>query len=263
VAWVERGDGVRLYWEERGAGPGLLLTQSYIQHPDVMTPLADQLAQDHRLVRYDARGSGESTPSGPYDMDTDVADMLAVAEAAGPLAATLANGDAANRAVHAAAERPDLIPIVVSLETLPLVSVDAGDTDALVGSGGVLTALIGLMRNDYRAGMRAAIERGNPDMTDDELHERIDRTVAYIPHEAGLGRLEAWVRDEPGDDALALRDRLVLAYEGAGAWFTAELHERARAFIPDARFERLAGGAISRPELTAAVVRDLTGAARA
>jgi hypothetical protein len=31
--------------------------------------------------------------------------------------------------------------------------------------------------------------------------------------------------------------------------------------LPDARFVKLEGGAISRPELTAAVVREVTGAA--
>ena len=39
-----------------------------------------------------------------------------------------------------------------------------------------------------------------------------------------------------------------------------KLHERAREFLPAARFERLEGGAISRPDLTAAVVRAITAA---
>src|SRR5207248_3503634 len=122
----------------------------------------DELATDHRVVRYDGRGAGRSTHSGPFDMQTDVADLIAVAEGAGPLAAVVANGDAANRAVHAAAQRPDLIPVVVSMETVPLASGAAADTDALVGSPGVLSALVGMMRNDYRSGMTAAIQRGNP-----------------------------------------------------------------------------------------------------
>ena len=260
MAWVERGGDVRLWWEERGDGPRVLVGHSYIQHPDVMAGLIDELARDHRVVRYDARGAGQSTRSGPYDMNTDVDDLLALAEAGGALAAVVANGDASNRAVHAASRRPDLIPVVVSLETVPLTAGYASDSDALVGSGGVLSALVEMMRNDYRSGMLAAIQRGNPDMTAADVRDRIDRTVDYTPHEAGLGRLEAWIRDQPGDAANALGDRLVIAYEGAGAWFTADLHERAREFLPAARFERLEGGAISRPDLTAAVVRAITAA---
>ncbi|MFL5896668.1 MAG: alpha/beta fold hydrolase [Thermoleophilaceae bacterium] len=263
MAWIDRDDGVRLWWEQRGEGPGLLVGHAYIQHPEVFSGLLGQLEDDHRLVRYDPRGAGQSTRQGPYDMATDVDDLIAVAEAAAPLAALLMNGDAANRAVHAAARRPDLIPVVVAMETLPVRAVEASETDALVGSDGVLSALVGMMRADYRSGMVAAIQRGNPDMPPDEARRRVDETVAYIPHEAGVGRLDGWIRDDPNEDALALGDRLVIAYEGAGAWFTADLHERGRAFLPDARFVQLEGGAISRPDLTAAVVRSVTEPARA
>jgi pimeloyl-ACP methyl ester carboxylesterase len=262
VAWVERDGGVRLYWEARGDGPGVLVAHSYIQHPDVFGGLLDELATDHRVIRYDARGCGRSSPEGPYDMGTDVADLVAVAEAVGPLAVILANGDAANRGVHAAAARPDLLPVVIALESLPLSPGDASDTDTLISSGGVLEALIAMMRADYRSGVMAAVQRGNPDMSADETRDRVDRTVAYTPHDAGLARLEEWIRDAARDDARALGDRLVVAYEGAGGWFPAELHDRAAQILPDARFERLEGGAISRPGLTADVVRSVVAAAR-
>jgi pimeloyl-ACP methyl ester carboxylesterase len=260
VPRVEREAGVSLFWQEWGEGPGLLVVHSYIQHPTVLERLLAELSPGHRMIRYDARGTGESTRAGPYDMQTDVEDLIAIAEDAGPLAAVLANGDATNRATHAAAQRPDLVPYVISMETMPLLPGQAADTDALVGSGGVLSALMGMMRTDYRAGMLAAIQRGNPDMTPEQARERLDATVAYIPHEAGLGRLEAWINDEPGDDPYALADRLIVAYEGAGAWFTEELHERGQQLLRDAQFIKLEGGAVSRPELTAAVVRRITGA---
>jgi pimeloyl-ACP methyl ester carboxylesterase len=260
MPFAEREDGVRIWWEEHGAGPGVLFAPGYVQHPGVFQGLIDELERDHRVVRYDARGCGQSTRRGPYDMETDVADLAAVAEAAGSIDVALANGDAANRAIHAAARRPDLVPAVVSMETLPLTSGDAEGVEALVGSGGVLSALVAIMRTDYRAGLRAAIERGNPGMSQEALRERLDQTIAYIGHDAGLGRLDAWIHDRARDDALALGDRLILAYEGAGEWFPAGLHENARATLSEARFERLEGGAVSRPDLTAAVVRGVTGA---
>jgi pimeloyl-ACP methyl ester carboxylesterase len=260
VPRVERESGVSLFWQDWGDGPGLLVIHSYIQHPTVLEGLLAELTPGHRMIRYDARGTGESTRVGPYDMQTDVDDLIAIAEAGAPIAAVLSNGDASNRAVHAAAQRPDLIPYVISMETVPLMPGQAADTDALVGSGGVLSALVGMVRADYRSGMLAAIQRGNPDMTPEQARERLDATVAYCPHEAGLGRLEAWIADDPGDDPYTLGDRLIVAYEGAGAWFTEELHQRGQELLPDAQFIKLEGGAISRPDLTAAIVRQVTGA---
>ncbi len=259
MPFVEREAGVSLFWQAWGEGPGLLVTNSYIQHPAVLDGLMAELGDTHRTIRYDTRGTGESTRTGPYDQATDVADLIAVIEAAGPIAAIIANGDSTNRAAHAAAARPELIPYVISLETVPLVRGQAEGTDALVGSDNVIDALVSTLRLDYRMGLRAAVERGNPTMTEDEIRERVDMTVNYISHEAALGRLETWIHDDASADPVALGERMVVAYEGAGAWFTAELVERGRTLLPDARFVKLEGGAVTRPELTAAVVRSVTG----
>jgi pimeloyl-ACP methyl ester carboxylesterase len=260
VPFVERDDGVRLYWEEAGEGPAILFAHSYIQHPGVFDGLLAELRSGHRIIRYDVRGAGGSTRQGPYDMETDIGDMIAVADAAGPLAAVITNGEATNRAVHVAAHNPDLIPYVISLESVPLGRRQAEGTDSLISSGNVLEALVSMMRADYRSGITAAVQRGNPEMGPAALRERVDLTVAYIGHEAALRRLEYWIADDPGDDPRTLGDRLVVAYEGAGGWFPADLTEHGQEFLPDAQLIKLEGGAISRPDLTAAVVRELTGA---
>jgi pimeloyl-ACP methyl ester carboxylesterase len=259
VPFVDRGDGVSLFWQASGDGPGLLVTTSYIQYPAVYDGLIAELQDGHRIVRYDPRGTGASTRRGPYDSETDVADLLAVVEEAGAIAAVIGNGDATNRAVHAAARRPDLIPNVIALETVPLMPGQAEGTDALVASGGVLDALVSTLRLDYRTGLIAAVQRGNPLMSEDDLRERVEMTVAYVSHEASLGRLEAWIHDHPGNDPRLLGERLTVAYEGSGGWFTADLNDRGRDLLPDARFVKLDGGAISRPDLTAEVVRSVTG----
>jgi pimeloyl-ACP methyl ester carboxylesterase len=263
VPVVEREDGVRLFWEDWGDGPGLLVIPSYIQHPTVLKGLLAELQSGHRTIRYDARGAGESTRRGPYDMQTDVADLIAVLEAAGPVAAVLANGDGTNRAVHAAARRPDLVPYVISLETVPLARGQAEGTESLIASSRVLGALVAMMRADYRTGLTAAVQRGNPEMSQDSVRDRVDAIVAYMDHEASLGRLEAWIADDPGDAPRALGNRLVVAYEGAGAWFPADLTELGRDVLPDAQIVKLDGGAVSRPDLAAAVVRGVTGVANA
>ena len=256
MAWVERPGGVRLALQERGEGPAVLVMHSFVQHPDVYAGLHEDLARDFRVVTYHARGTGDSTRSGPYDIATDAADMAAVAEACGPVEAVLANGEASHWAVRLAAEQPQLVPRVISLETLPFRTAEAAESDALIGSAPVLQALVSMIRADYRTGLHAAIQRGNPSLTEDEMRERLDLTEAHSPAEAGVARLEAWIADDASEPARALGDRLTVAFEGAGAWFPASLHELARDFLPEARFVRLERGAISAPELMATVVRE-------
>lgn len=262
MPFVQREDGVRLHWEERGDGPAVIHANSYLQHPGVYAALLAELASDHRVLTYDPRGTGESSRQGPYDMATDVEDLRALLEQIGPVQAMLANGDASNRAVHLAAQRPDLVPLVVSLETVPLTATAAEGSDTLVASTGVLQTIIGMMRADYRASASAALSRGNPGMGPGALRERVDQTVRYCSHEAALGRLEAWVHDDCTEQARALGDRLVLAAEADGEWFSADLHDRVHEFLPEARSVRLERGAVSRPDITADLVRSLTSAAR-
>jgi pimeloyl-ACP methyl ester carboxylesterase len=259
VPFVEREDGIRLSWQESGDGPGLLVIHSYIQHPGVLEGLLAELRSGHRLIRYDARGAGESTRQGPYDMATDVDDLIAVGEEVAPLAAVVANGDATNRAVHAAALRPDLFPYVISMESVPLAPRQAAGTESLISSRSVLETLVGMMRADYRSGLIAAVQRGNPNYTQDDVRERVDATVVYTDHEAACTRLEEWIHDDPGDDPRALGDRLVIAYEGSGGWFPSELSELGSRLLPEAQFVKLEGGALTQPEFTAAVIRGVTG----
>jgi hypothetical protein len=192
-------------------------------------------------------------------METDVADLIAIAEDAAPVAAVIANGDATNRAVHAAAQRPELLPYVISMESVPLAPNQAAGTDSLISSSSVLEALVGMMRADYRSGLIAAIERGNPEWSQEQIRNRVDAIVSYIDHEPAVSRLDEWIRDNPGDDPASLGDRLVVAYEGSGGWFPADLTELGSQVLPEARFEKLERGALTRPDLTAAVVRSVTG----
>ena len=75
-----------------------------------------------------------------------------------------------------------------------------------------------------------------------------------------MSPIEAWIHDDPGDDPAKLGDRLVVAYEGAGGWFPSELTELGGELLPEAQIVKLEGGAITRPDLRAAVVRTVTGA---
>ncbi|MEU3448162.1 alpha/beta hydrolase [Streptomyces thermolilacinus] len=57
--------GARLYFEERGAGPLLLLIAGGNSDAAVFKRLAAALAAHHRVVTYDPRGNSRSVPDGP------------------------------------------------------------------------------------------------------------------------------------------------------------------------------------------------------
>ncbi len=70
-----------LEWDEAGSGPAILLLHAGIADRRMWDPQMDALADRYRLIRYDARGFGESgrieAPYHPYD------DAVAVLDAAG------------------------------------------------------------------------------------------------------------------------------------------------------------------------------------
>ena len=61
MARLQREQGVEIHWEEHGEGPPVVLAPYAILHPSVFDPIAAELARDHRVIRYDDRGAGQST----------------------------------------------------------------------------------------------------------------------------------------------------------------------------------------------------------
>lgn len=82
---VER-QGVRLYYEDHGTGPAVLLTPGYTATVRMWDPQIAALANRYRLVCWDLRGHGESdSPEDPaaYSHAATVADMAAILDACG------------------------------------------------------------------------------------------------------------------------------------------------------------------------------------
>ena len=84
-----RGDGVELAVTERGAsdGPTVVLVHGYPDTAAVWEPVAEALADRHRVVAYDVRGAGGSDAparTADYALDHLVADQLAVIDAVSP-----------------------------------------------------------------------------------------------------------------------------------------------------------------------------------
>jgi pimeloyl-ACP methyl ester carboxylesterase len=260
---LRRPDGAEIFWEERGEGPLVVMATQFFGYPELLEGLTDDLVADHRVVTYHLRGTGRSTRTGPYDMPTDAADLCALTDEVEGPAVIVAMGDGANRAVRAAAARPDLVRDVVSPGGNPLGRNATRGTEALAASESVLEALVGLLDTDYRAALRTMVDTANPQLDEESRRERVDRTVDHCPHEAAAPRLRAWIDDDAGDEARALGDRLWILEHGKNPWFPIEVVRQTRELLPEAHVEEVVDGPLSRPDITAAVVRGLTSSARA
>jgi pimeloyl-ACP methyl ester carboxylesterase len=261
VPRLKRPDGVEIHWEAQGDGPPVLLACSCFALPAILEPLRRELVADHRVITYDARGVGRSDRSGPYDMETDMADLAAVLEdAAREPAVLVGTGDAIHRVIQVAAARPELVNGVVSPGMAPLgAQADYGDVGAgLASSSAVVGALMQLIETDYRAGMRSAVEGANPQLDEDGVRQRLSDMIEYAPQEATVARLRIWIEDDAREAARAVGDRLwILHFEG-NLWFPPTIEGTVRRESPEAHIEQVEDGALSRPDITAEFVRRIT-----
>ena len=208
MARLERPDGVELHWEERGEGPLVVLAPYWSGHPGVYEGLLSDLARDHRVVTWDARGTGESTRAGPYDMETDCSDLEAILEAAGGEAVVISTADGANRGVRVAASRPDLVAAVVALGTAPFARMHFEGSEGMIASDTVVDAFIKMLERDYRGALRTLLAATNAQMSEAELRERVGFQVSYCPQEPAAARVRAWAEDDPTAAARETGDRL-------------------------------------------------------
>ena len=75
--------GVRLYWEDHGQGPPLLMIMGLSFTLEMWSRVVPEFARDHRVIVFDNRGVGRSdVPRGRYSIGTMSEDALAVLAAA-------------------------------------------------------------------------------------------------------------------------------------------------------------------------------------
>src|SRR4051794_19441495 len=256
---LSRPDGVELAWQETAQGPLVVLANQFFGQAETFTGLIGELARDHRVVTYNLRGTGDSSRAGPYDTETDTADLEAIVEAAGdPPAVLLAFADGANRAVRVAARRPDLVSAVVSPAGNPVGLRAVEGTDGLAGSASVLQALMGMMRTDYRSALRTMFSTANPDWDEERVRRRVSAIVDLLPQEAAVPRMKGWIGDDATEEARILGDRLWMLEDGTNPWFPIEVARLTRSILPDAHILEVEDGAITRPDIAAGIVRGLT-----
>jgi len=258
---VTARDGVALDVEARGDGPLVVIAHGLWAPPTVFAGLCDELATDHRVLTYDARGTGRSDRTGPFDLATDAADLAEIVADQGPPATLVGAGAGSSVSLHVLAERPDLVTAVVCPSGSPVNRVVGRGTDSLAGSRSVFQLLSEQAQRDYRGFLRSIVTSTNPQLDDAGVGERVAQVVDYIPHAVMLERLRAWL----GDDAVAISrsagDRLTILLHGDDAWSSVEAIDATRELLPEAQVLEVEDGPLSRPDITAEVVRRVSGVA--
>jgi pimeloyl-ACP methyl ester carboxylesterase len=263
---LERPDGAEIHWEEHGRGPLVLIAHQVLwSYPQVYAGLIEDLARDHLVVTYDPRGCGRSSREGPYDVATDAADLRAVAEVAGGDALALAVGYGYNLVARVTAERRDVISNVLCMTPAAaaiLPRSELRDSGLMGASDAVIEMVMTMLSTDPRTALRTMVAATNPELSEDQLRERLDRVSAYISPDSARARVEAWFQDDTSEAARALGDRLWILHGEAEPLFEGALGARVAELYPEAHVEELRGGPVSRPDLIALRVRRLTAPRR-
>jgi pimeloyl-ACP methyl ester carboxylesterase len=169
--------------------------------------------------------------------------------------------------VRVAANRPDLVDAVVAVGGPPISREALVDSEAMASSDAVVSALLEMAGTDYRSALRSIVGATNPQLSEEELRERVRQQAEYSPAEAAVPRLRAWAEADSAEQARALGKRLwiVHAERLSGGWFPQgpTLVKLARRIVPEARLEQVDDGIVSRPEQTAGIVRRVASPARA
>ncbi|WP_026928914.1 alpha/beta fold hydrolase [Glycomyces tenuis] len=101
-------NGTRLAYDEAGAGPAVVLVHGDLADRRTWDDQFDALATDHRTVRYDRRGHGDSeTPVEPFSHHQDLLGLMKALEI--EEAVLIGNSGGGGHAVEAALAAPDRV----------------------------------------------------------------------------------------------------------------------------------------------------------
>jgi pimeloyl-ACP methyl ester carboxylesterase len=141
---VTSRDGTRIAFERAGEGPALVPVDGALCHRSFgpLTPLAELLAPDFTVYRYDRRGRGESGDTAPYAVAREVEDLEAVIAEAGGSAYVFGLSSGAVLALEAAASGLPVAKLALYEPPLMVNGDDAEESDGfaerieeLVGAG--------------------------------------------------------------------------------------------------------------------------------
>jgi len=121
IRYARTRDGKSIAYALHGQGPPLVRALGWFTHLELEWQwetgrrLWERLAERHTLVRYDGRGMGLSEPSDEFSVDTHLADLEAVVNAAGlSQFALLGISRGTQEAVHFARLHPDRVSHLIA-----------------------------------------------------------------------------------------------------------------------------------------------------
>jgi hypothetical protein len=125
----------------------------------------------------------------------------------------------------------------------------------------VLRLLNEMAQRDYRGFLHSVVSSTNPQLDEDGVAERVAAVGEHTPHEVMLARLQAWLRDEPVAISRAAGSRLSILLYSGDPWASRDAADATRELLPEAEVIEVEDGPLSRPDLSAAVVRRHSGVA--
>ena len=253
-----RPDGARIHYEVRGDGPLVVLSLGFAATPSTYEGLVADLARDHRVVTWEPRGCGSSSREGPFDIATDAEDLIALIRALGAPALGFAVGHGVDVTIRAATVDGAAIRALVTPGIVTALREHLEGTEGFAASQTVTELLVEQLRRDPRGAIRATVGSLNPQLDEEALRARVDETLAYTSPATTLERIESWLtRASPLDDLRALGDRIAVVWQEEDSWQAGSI-PRVRELLPEARVIEVEDGPLSRPDLAAAAVREMS-----
>jgi pimeloyl-ACP methyl ester carboxylesterase len=132
LTWeLDRGDGLVLRGESAGEGPPVLLVHGLsATRRNVVQGSRALIKRGYRLIAYDARGHGASSPGASYGYGDLVGDLAAVLDAHAPERAALVGSSMGAATTMAfALEHPERVPALVQITPAYTGYARTGDVD--------------------------------------------------------------------------------------------------------------------------------------
>jgi non-heme chloroperoxidase len=125
-------DGVRIYYEDFGEGPGIVFTNCGVQTHKMWENQVAGLADRFRVITYDWRGTGDSDkPRSGYTAEIAAADLIILVESLNLMSPTLVgHGIGAQVTLMASTARPEILRKMVLVSAGPWV---VGNRDGIGG----------------------------------------------------------------------------------------------------------------------------------
>ena len=190
-------DGVEIHWDQRGEGPLVVISNQFFSEAWVFEGLIALLAEDHRVVTYDPRGTGRSSRQRAVRRSRRMRTTSWRSwRPSGPPAVVVGHGRRLEprRARGGRAARPDRRGGVRGAATRRASAVEG--TDGLAGSESVLEALMSMMETDYRGALRTMIGTANPGFDEETLRMRVNSTCENCPQDVAAERMRSWIADD-------------------------------------------------------------------